>query len=489
MSLRNVPGWVLVTAFALFSFSIPVADNDLWGHVFFGHEILSSGHLPLVNQYSYTAPAYPWINHEVLAECAFAATYERLGSTGLLLLKLTLGLTTLAIMARTLRRRTTDPVATTVALVLATSLMAYGYLVRPQIFSFLALAVVWDRLVAYAEDRRTALWPLPLVFTVWINTHGGVMAGIAVLLAFSALCGLNPACRDRFRNVAIVSAISVCTLLLNPYGWNLPAFLLRDLLQSRGISEWAAIPLFDLSNPQFKAAVVVFAIGCARATARDLPELAIVGLVAAATFRHERHLPLFAILATPHIAATIGNLVQRLRLRVSDLSREAALALGVGILAIAALLLTDTWRIARSLRFQIYVSPEQFPIEAVRFIEREGLSGNLALSFDWGEYAIWHLYPSCLVSIDGRYTTAYPPEVIDRSWRFMSGDAGWDDILANASIALVDRHHGTAGRLAAAKEWRQVHADSTAVVFAREGMPASGGSRSLHIDSEPPTFP
>jgi len=41
--------------------SPPVADNDLWGHIYFGDSILKSGHLPTSNQYSFTAPDHPWI--------------------------------------------------------------------------------------------------------------------------------------------------------------------------------------------------------------------------------------------------------------------------------------------------------------------------------------------------------------------------------------------------------------------------------------------
>jgi hypothetical protein len=468
LSLRSLPWWVLVATSGAAFFSVPVADNDLWGHVYFGREILSLGRLPAVNQFSYTAPSHPWINHEILAECAFAAAYQRFGAAGLLLLKLLLGLATIGVMARTALRRTRDPVATTVALVLAASLMSYGYLVRPQIFSFLALAIVWDWLDAYAGDgERPPLWLPPILFTAWINTHGGVMAGIAVLLAFSALCWWSRSGAARPWDLTAVAVASVCALLLNPYGWKLPAFLLGDLLRSREISEWAPIPVVDLSNLQFKLAVALCAIGALRSTRRALPELAIVCLVGVATFRHERHLPIFAILAAPHLAATMSTLAQRVHVR--ELSREAVIALATAVLAIAALQASAAWRLNRDLGFQIYVSREQFPVDAVRYIERAGLSGNLALSFDWGEYAIWHLYPSCRVSIDGRYTTAYPSDVIERSWRFMNGARGWDEILADASIALIDPRHGVAGRLTADKGWRQVHADPTALVFVREG--------------------
>src|ERR1041385_8327594 len=79
--------WIAALLFAVtagvYCFSAPVADNDLWGHVYFGRAILEAGHLPPFNEYSYTAPRYPWINHEILAECIFASTFAHFGASGL----------------------------------------------------------------------------------------------------------------------------------------------------------------------------------------------------------------------------------------------------------------------------------------------------------------------------------------------------------------------------------------------------------------------
>jgi len=47
------------------------ADADLWGHVRFGLDILSAGHVPSVDPYSFTSDVM-WVNHEWLAEVLFA---------------------------------------------------------------------------------------------------------------------------------------------------------------------------------------------------------------------------------------------------------------------------------------------------------------------------------------------------------------------------------------------------------------------------------
>ncbi|MCA9208892.1 MAG: hypothetical protein KDA55_11075, partial [Planctomycetales bacterium] len=78
---------ILVCALAM---SANRADVDFWGHVQYGMDVLADG-LPRTTTYSYTAPDYPWINHENLAELLMALGVVHLGPTGLLAIKLMLG--------------------------------------------------------------------------------------------------------------------------------------------------------------------------------------------------------------------------------------------------------------------------------------------------------------------------------------------------------------------------------------------------------------
>jgi hypothetical protein len=484
MTLARSAGWVLVAASGILFFSVPVADNDLWGHLYFGRDILDAAALPRLNEYSYTAPTYPWINHEIIAECVFAAVYGLCGPTGLVILKVAMGLATLGLMARTVRVRTDDWIALTLTLVLAASMMSFGYLVRPQLFTFLFTATMWHCLITElrtSSARGLAL--LPPLFAVWINTHGGVMAGMALLFVVS---GLRFATGGRLHAAILLACVAA--LLVNPYGIELPAFLVEDLSKSRAISEWQSIPVLGMANLQFKIAFALVVLGVFGATRRDVPELVPVILVGLATFRHERHLPLFAIVAAPHVAVTISRLTTVLtRGRNLELSTAAATVVAAAMLTIATVQVRGAFRLWRAVDFGIFVSPAQFPIEAVATIKRQHLRGNLAVPFDWGEYAIWHLYPDCRVSIDGRYTTAYPDDVIRQSWTFVAAEPGWDAPLREASIALVGAAQAARRKLASDPEWAEIHSDSTACVFVRRGtrfIPSAVRAAPI-----PPSFP
>ena len=465
---------LLVGATAVQFLAVPTADNDLWGHVLFGRQILSAGAVPASNGYAYTAPDREWINHEILAECAMAWTYDRFGSAGLLGLRLGLGLATLAVLAGIALRRGAAALATAMALVLATSLMSFGYLSRPQVFTFLFLAVLWD-LIDRADRGASALplwWGVPLI-GLWVNTHGGVLAGLAILLIAAPFLA-SPSKR---LTVALATLAAVGALLANPYGWKLPMFLARDVTLDRAISEWAPVPFFSLSNAQFKVTCIVVISGFIVIGIRQRPwEALIVVGAALAAFRHERHLPLFAVLSVPLLASTVEHGFSRIGF--GRPSRGAELAIVVAALGLAVAQASGSYAVHRTLGFGIFVPREVFPVDAVRFIREHGNGGNLAVPFGWGEYALWHLHPAYRVSIDGRYTTAYPDDVIESAWRYMDGGPGWDRTLAGASLALTARSHKTALRLRTRPDWRLVYTDPTASVFARAGeLPKAPESR------------
>src|SRR5579872_4349171 len=72
------------------------ADADLWGHLRFGLESLSSGKLATTDPYSYTAAGAVWTNHEWLSELALAMSYRMADVYGLILLRTILLLVTFA---------------------------------------------------------------------------------------------------------------------------------------------------------------------------------------------------------------------------------------------------------------------------------------------------------------------------------------------------------------------------------------------------------
>ena len=69
--------------------SLTAADADLWGHITFGRDIVSTGQIIQADSYAFTSDR-PWVNHEWAAEISFAEVWRAAGAIGLTTLKLAL---------------------------------------------------------------------------------------------------------------------------------------------------------------------------------------------------------------------------------------------------------------------------------------------------------------------------------------------------------------------------------------------------------------
>lgn len=446
------------------------ADPDLWGHLLFGNSLLA-GRLPVENTFAYTTPAQPWVNHELLSEAAMAWTYRMGGSAGLVALKVLLGLAVGAVLWRTARRRSGDPVAATLAVGLALYVMRPGFMIRPQLFTMLFLALSLELVSASRTRAAGVAWILPLLVVLWVNTHGGVLAGVGLVAVGLATARtvelwhgtLRPA--DVLTSALLVVAM-VGALAMNPYGTRLVEFLVTDVTPTVPITEWAKVPLASLAFPVFKAMLVV-AVAAIVALRPPLAESAVILATAVVALRHQRHVPLFAIAAAPLVAAAFAAALRRWSAAVGAQTAElgrSALAAATIMQVVFAVLLTASWH------GEIHVPGGYYPVQAVRFLTQNDIAGNVALPFTWGEYALWAL-PESRVAVDGRFTTAYPHELLAAAWRFMSGGPGWDDLLTQypTDVVIADRKHASAELLRGNPEWQYVYSDPLSIVFLRVG--------------------
>src|SRR3989475_8175558 len=164
-------------------------DPDLWAHVRYGQDALAARALPATATHTYTAVGHPWINHENLAELTFGWIETHLGAAGLNAFTSLLGLLLLGLMVRNAVREGASFLVLSVAILLATCAVGPGWTVRPQVFTytfFALLVVMLGRCFRDGEsppDTRV-LWFAPPLFALWVNTHGGFLAGLAVLALY-----------------------------------------------------------------------------------------------------------------------------------------------------------------------------------------------------------------------------------------------------------------------------------------------------------------
>lgn len=457
-----------LSSFALFSlllssviyfFSYPEVDPDLWGHLFFGKEILQRVRVPAVNLYSYTAPDYPWINHEWLAEVIFYEIFSLFGSPGLIVLKVIIGAMIVWILDLIIKKRAASPFARVLTLVWSMAILCPGFNVRPQLFTYLFFAIFVFLFYRYDEGKKRILYWAPLLMILWVNLHGGFVAGLGALGLFS----LWTVVRGN-RGLIMPVALALVSVLLNPYGFRLLSFLTEDLLLHRPITEWQPIALGDASFWQFKLALLALLVCSAWRGFWQRWDFVLALLAGWFALRHQRHMPLFAIVAAPLLAEGIHEVISWMEGKVRGW------VLAFAILPISLAQFASIGRVHWEHGFRLVVSPLEYPTQAADFLKRNAVRGNLVVPFDWGEYFIWKFYPGIRVSIDGRYTTAYPREVIEAHWEWMEAGEGWRRLLERypAEIAITNRHHPVTSLLRKDPEWVYIYSDPGSFIFVRK---------------------
>ncbi len=394
----------LATIAIVLSFlAVTFADPDLWGHLTFGRDIVRQGWIHSRDPYSFTSDV-AWVNHEWLAEAAMWLAYRGGGTVGLVALKLAL---VSAIGAFVLRAWSTTPLrdAHRDALLFATALGVWPLVatIRPQVFSLTLFAALMFGLKRVREGAHGWLWLIPPLFAVWVNVHGGWIVGAGALAVFTACSMFDAAFTPRARGALVVAACAAAAATLaNPYGPAMLDFLSKTVGPGRAdIVEWQALDrLPPLAAALWTVPAAIAAIALWR-KGRSVPIafIAIAVALGVGAVRVARLGGFFAIavgiVLAPAVAASTANRER------TPWPRGAAVIYGA---ATALLVLTASLVFGR----HIVATGEWLPEpEAVEYVKSSHLRGRMLTWFDYGEYAIWHLSPDILVSMDGRRETVY----------------------------------------------------------------------------------
>lgn len=458
------------------------ADADLWGHVTFGRDIITSGHVIQTDTYSFTSDR-PWVNHEWLAEVAMAWVYRVAGSAGLVGLKIAVIAALWLVLWRHIRRLIPPAPITMILLVLAfVGTFWRTHTVRPQLFSVLFFALLLSAMVRFDQGSRVPILVAPILMALWVNVHGGWIVGLAVLGLWIAFRVVDRrADLTSAQRVMLVSAglLAVAATLANPYGSGMWRFLAETVRFGRAdIEEWGSVLTHPvaLGLPWFLMLSAAVLAAWRSPQMRRFDYLAIVSVMAILSFRVSRLDAFFALtvclLLTPALVSALEPSARTPRLTQAE---RKPLQLGTGailitVFAVGAMLIPAAPLMARYASCLPIDGPWVPEPEAARFIALNRLTGRMVTWFDWGEYAIWQFSPALRVSMDGRRETVYRDETIQAHRRFYAADDTALPYLRtlDPDYIWVPTRVPIAARLADAG-WTSVFSGPISVVFARPG--------------------
>jgi hypothetical protein len=428
-------------------------DPDLWGHVRFGHDIVSTRALPATDSYSFLSDR-PWINHEWLSECVMYVAYAAAGPPGLVALKVLLLVGVLGAVFLALGRQAVTGASRDLLLAVVV-LGTFGQInhMRPQVFSLAAFSWLLVLLMS-VESRRARLVLIPALFALWVNMHGGWIVGGAALALWTVCTLASPVPRAEKRTLFVCGILSLFATLLNPYGVNMWLFLWNTVGFSRAeITEWQ--PVFRLHPP----VLIVWSV---------VALAAVTGAVRA--FAHSE-LVVRRVAVVVLLGRELIVVLERFRRRQEAAAAPSGRIVAAAAAAVACVLIGGGGvAVARNVGC-VRMDSTGLPDSDVRdFIQAHDLKGRLAVWFDWGEYAIWHFSPALAVSVDGRRETVYSNDIVRRHLLFyyvpstrqqfldeVQPDYIW--VPSNVPVVAALRSDG----------WKQLFAGANSVLLGRNG--------------------
>jgi len=439
-------------------------DGDPCLHRRIGDWMIEHGAVIRQDQFSHTRPDAALISKEWLSEVIFAAAGRVAGWNGIVWLAAALIATTLWLLHRQLVAEGVEIVLATGLVMIAALASSTHWLARPHLVTHLLTAVFAWQLREFDRGAITGkrLWlVLPPLMLLWTNVHGAFFTGFVLIGIY--LIGT--------RSLTLVGVLITCLAasLLNPNGWHLHAQVLQFLRtpELAGMANEFRSPDFHSGGTR-GLLLELLALGGLLLVAR--PRLRATELLLLAGWGYfalhsVRNVPIFAIVATPILASHWNEfllshpnaLYRRVSGRVAELQRGAG---GIGLVVVAMVCVA-------MFPVKTELLPERFPVAAVEWLRMHPMAGEMFNDYGWGGYLLWAL-PERKVLIDGR-NDFYGKQLVEEFKTVDGIKPGWDAVLEKYRVGwtILPPKHGLNALLALRTDWKQVHADNVAVIYAR----------------------
>lgn len=478
---------VVVVFLAILAMSThPSIDSDTWWHLRAGQWMVDEGQMIREDVFSYTSAGKAWQYPGIWVQVMMFKLFDWFGPGGL---NLWVSLTVTAIFGFVWRTMTGNDLFKAFILLLAAISSAIYWAARPYLISYLLFAIFLYILERnHHKEKSRLLWLLPILMIVWVNSHGGFLAGFIlwgpyfletigkwIVAKRQERAEEIQVLQKAWKNLFWVGVVLLLSTLLNPQGfnlWSLPFTTVARQAEQLFIAEWQSP---DFHNPTLMpfAWMLMLALALTGASKKRLSlheilllvGFGILGLVSV------RNIFFFVIIA-PAILARLGSEVVvdwgivfgiQTKLDFSQSPTKAGAIINsilVVVVGLFALL-----RVVSYLPVSINQEAieEQFPVAAVEFLQTEALPGRMFNTYNYGGYLIWSL-PEVPVFVDGR-ADLHQDEIIMTWYRIINGADEWKDVFEEWDIQFVLVEPGVPllSKLDEAG-WKTIYEDDVAVI-------------------------
>jgi len=453
---------VLVVLLVFLMASRTPADPDMWWHLRAGEETIQAGRPLTVDTMTFTHFGDKWVNHSWLGEVVLYLFYDLGGYFGLSLYLALIASATMLVLYRSLDG---SPLMRAAVIVLTCLVISPVWSPRPQQFSLLFFAGINAWLLKYLSHDKVKFWPLPLLFILWSNLHGGYSFGFMLLgitiagMIFDRVLRPHSAEGMSWTEIGRLcdwTAISLLAVLINPNGlstWQIP-FQTVGVEVTKYIQEWESLDFHQLSNLPY----LVLLFGCfvtmgmseKRVTGVELAGLTLFGILSLTAQRMMGIFGLFAaVVFARHFRGSVELVTANIKMtRIGQrwfnwIHTRSAKAVRPGFRKALNLTLVAVLAMAGLIKLAIASHPimvdkavnAYYPVKAVDMLEQIGEKGNLFSDYGWGGYLDWRLreFP---VYLDGR-ADLYSDEEFFEWLDLIEAKPGWEEKLGSFKVKYI----------------------------------------------------
>jgi len=410
---------ILFAAFFYFYLSaLKLWDYDFWWHAATGRYIVTEGHLPEEDPFSFTSTMeenknpFPerekfFLKQYWLTQVLFYIIFDYTGPTGMIILRAVLLFFTALIIYWRLQRSGVSFYISFVFLFIffMTSMRSLGE--RPVLFSILFTSVVLFLLEDFKDRKGKTLFLLIPVMLLWANMHGAFILGVIIISVFM----FGEALKVFFKKSSLTkremkifygaTGLALIFSFINPTGWD--AFFMAlspkyDIFL-KGIQEYHSpyyfyinkIRAFDYSYVTITLMFPVILI--LRNRKIGLIQLILLSGFFVMSLRASRYGIFYAIVGSMIMGKEFNAFITEVvKKRVSEeFYKKIEYVFAIAVLISISLFIAGYFKY-EPIKFGI-ANTSSVPEAAVNFIEKNKIQGNMFNDYGFGGYIIWRLYP------------------------------------------------------------------------------------------------
>jgi len=455
---------------------LPISDSDTPWHVFHGQRALFEHAARYSETTSFTRYGELFVNHEWLADIAFASVYGRFGWGGLsVLCGICAALSTALVGVLVVRAGGPRPLSIVVTAVVA-SACAFQVEARPQSFVLvlvpLGLLLADDAADLDRPVMRSAI-ALVVLQVVWAQIH----SSFSLLPVFVAIALVSEAMRRGIRPVARRAALPIALIVLFATAPHRMGYFAMAFRHAKGdatahITEWQPLHLNDIYPTRFNSILwldVLIAIAVFRSvrTRQLRPDDAARGALGLAlSLTAHRFRPLWAIFIAPWAVRSHGD-VEPSSARSARVSILVAI---LGSIVIVALNTMNAFDRGAARGWGARLDRDAFPVDSAAALQKVGARGRLLNSYTDGGWLSLVLAGQIQIAIDGRTPLFFDDEQYFLMRRVFADSAALATVIDRwqPGLVLLARKEPMCRVLASDATWHAAYLDDKRTLFVRD---------------------